>query len=265
MEITKKLCENMGIDYVLLIICIKIGVISMIRVAICDDEPATASLTETLTLNYNKESLEVDIYSNSKRLLSSLNIEETYDFFILDIEIPGISGILLAEEIRKQNNSVPIIFLTSYKEYMEDVFRLQTFDYILKPITRERLYPVLDKVINFLALDTNKFTFSYKKATFTVPLKEILYFEKNRRQIFIHTLDATYETNMTTETLLNKLDNRFVQVHTSYIVNVNFITELNSKSLFVGKNGKENKEIPMSRKFKESARTQIFQKLGDTL
>jgi DNA-binding LytR/AlgR family response regulator len=231
----------------------------VIRAAICDDETTFINKTETLLLSYPRTALEVDSFSSPRRLLNLLNQGETYDFFILDIELPDISGVQLAEYIRRQNSIVPIIFLTSYKEYMEDVFRLQTFDYILKPLTAEKLYPVLDKVLHFLELDISKFSFSYKKSTYTVPMKEILYFEKNRRQVFIHTLSGTYETNMTTDSLKDKLDNRFVQVHTSYIVNANFITAINSKSLFLN-----HKEILISRKFKEAAKAQIFQKLGES-
>ncbi|WP_279403862.1 LytR/AlgR family response regulator transcription factor [Secundilactobacillus kimchicus] len=59
-------------------------------------------------------------------------------FFILDIELPSSSGINVAKEIRKHNLNVPIIFLTNFSEYMEDVFQVQTFDYILKPVTEEK-------------------------------------------------------------------------------------------------------------------------------
>lgn len=57
-----------------------------------------------------------------------------------------MSGIDLAKKIRERDILSPIVFLTSYKEYMEEVFQVQTFDYLLKPPTEDRLHQVLEKL-----------------------------------------------------------------------------------------------------------------------
>ncbi|WP_447353077.1 hypothetical protein [Enterococcus faecalis] len=52
----------------------------------------------------------------------------------------------MAKKIRERDILSPIVFLTSYKEYMEEVFQVQTFDYLLKPPTEDRLHQVLEKL-----------------------------------------------------------------------------------------------------------------------
>ena len=86
-----------------------------------------------------------------------------------------MSGIDLAK-IRERDILSPIV-LTSYKEYMEEVFQVQTFDYLLKPPTEDRLHQVLEKLRQQLE-KKNYFVFSSNKVTYKIPTKDIIYFEK---------------------------------------------------------------------------------------
>ena len=86
-----------------------------------------------------------------------------------------MSGIDLAK-IRERDILSPIV-LTSYKEYMEEVFQVQTFDYLLKPPTEDRLHQVLEKLRQQLE-KRNYFVFSSNKVTYKIPTKDIIYFEK---------------------------------------------------------------------------------------
>ena len=85
-----------------------------------------------------------------------------------------MSGIDLAK-IRERDILSPIV-LTSYKEYMEEVSQVQTFDYLLKPPTEDRLHQVLEKLRQ--QLEKNYFVFSSNKVTYKIPTKDIIYFEK---------------------------------------------------------------------------------------
>jgi DNA-binding LytR/AlgR family response regulator len=239
----------------------------MVKIAVCDDIDIVASLTERLLLQYNEALFDVDVFNKPQKLVEALG-DECYDLFILDISMPGLSGIEVAEHIREKNYNAPIIFLTSYKEYMEEVFRVQTFDYIMKPITAKKLYPIIDKAIRFLDLDNEKFYYQFKKVDYSLLLKEIIYFEKSKRQVIIHTFFET-ETpktiNLSTNALLSKLDSNFVQTHTSFVINVKYVTEVRSDLVILALPGGKNCEIPISRKFKESARKQILKKIRDVM
>ncbi|MFD2698919.1 LytR/AlgR family response regulator transcription factor [Paenibacillus shunpengii] len=234
----------------------------VLKVAICDDVPVVARTIEELMLEYDSSLFEIDLFHNPLRLIELLK-EHTYDLFILDIELPNLSGIEIAETIRKNNQTCPIIFLTSFKEYMEKVFKVNTFDYILKPVTMDKLYPTLDRAIKYLDLDDSKFTFTFNKALYSLSFSEIIYFEKNKRSVLIHTPSDTYETILQTKALLSKINDHFVQVHTSFIVNVRYVKQIKGNVITLILDDKQTVEIPMSRKFIDTARTQILMKLRD--
>ena len=234
----------------------------MIKVAICDDEPVITQAIEDLMMEYDSSLFDVDIFYNPVRLIQSLQ-EKTYDLFILDIEFPDQTGLEIAEVIRENNYTCPIIFITSFKEYMEKAFKVNTFDYILKPVTKDKVFPALERAIKYLDVDEAKFTFTFNKVFYSLSFSEILYFEKNKRKALIHTPSGTYETIMQTNELLSKVNDNFVQVHTSFIVNVRHVKQIQNQTILMKINDKQTVEIPMSRKFKEHARKQILMKLRE--
>lgn len=236
----------------------------VIKVAICDDVPDLAKAIEDLVLEYDASLFEIDIFYNPYQLIEFLKTN-TYHVFILDIELPHLSGIEIAETIRQNNYTCPIIFITSFKEYMEKAFKVNTFDYILKPVTKETLYPALDRAIKYLDLDDAKFTFSFNKVVYSFSFREIIYFEKNKRRVLIHTRFGTYETMLPTKALLSKINDNFVQVHTSFIVNVRYVQQISHHTIIADLNGRHTVEIPISRKFIDSARKQILMKLRELI
>lgn len=235
----------------------------MIRVAICDDAPEMTGEIERTLEAYNPTLFDVSVFFTAEKLISALQVNQ-YDFFLLDIELPSSSGINIAKEIRKHDLNVPIVFLTNYSEYMEDVFQVQTFDYILKPVTKEKLFPVIKKIIKYLDLDDTYFSFAYKRIEYNLKFAKIVYFEKQKRIVIIHTVQQTFQAIMSTSELLQKLNDNFVQVHTSYIVNINYIKEVGTDHIILTTNSK-SMEIPISRKFKTPARDAIIMKMRSKL
>ncbi|MDR3241516.1 MAG: LytTR family DNA-binding domain-containing protein [Lactobacillaceae bacterium] len=230
------------------------------QIAICDDSIVLANQVETGLLKYDAKRFEIDVYTNPLRLIESLPNND-YAFFILDIEMPVMSGVDLARRIREFGNDNPIIFLTSYKEYMEDVFALHTFDYLLKPIDQAKLDQTLTRLIKYLGLDERRFTFTFNRELHSLDLNQIIYFEKNRHRVLIHTKDKVYETMLTTNDLLDKLDDRFVQVHQSFIVNVKYVQHLKNQTVILD----NAVVISISRKYQEQARKQIVTALKEMM
>ena len=225
------------------------------KVAICDDNPSLTEKINTMLSNYNHNMFETYTYYNPTKLINQLDTE-SFDFFILDIEMDEMNGVDLAKNIRERGILSPIVFLTSYKEYMEEVFQVQTFDYLLKPPSEDRMNQVLDKLIQHIGKYENYFVFSINKVTHKVPTKEIVYFEKDKRQVIIHTTNETYKPYMSTNQVNEQLDADFVQIHSSFIINCSFIKELGNNFLLLNFKG-EFIEIPISRRFKASSHENI--------
>lgn len=227
-----------------------------LKVAICDDNPKITEELNKMLFDYNPYLFDTYTYYNPLKLLNHFQ-EENFDFFILDIEMDEMSGIDLAKKIREQGVFSPIVFLTSYKEYMEDVFQVQTFDYLLKPLTKERLTQVLDKLKRHLVTSEKYFIFSLNKVTHKIPTKNIVFFEKDKRQVIIHTSEETYKPYMTTDDVQEQLGNEFVQIHASFIINCSFIKELGRNFILI-KHKSEYIELPISRRFKVTSHENII-------
>lgn len=217
------------------------------KVAICDDDPALAEHVNDLLVQYDSTLFETFTYYGSKKLIQQIDTEK-FDCYILDIEMDTIDGVELATLIRKKGILAPIVFLTSYKEYMEAVFQVQTFDYLLKP---------LDKVV-----DT--FIFSINKNKFKLKMSDIVYFEKDKRQVIIHSLNEKYRVYISTNQLLEQLNNDFVQIHASFIINCSYIKELGSNFLLLHY-AQESIELSISRRFKNKSLENIVMSMRGKL
>jgi len=226
------------------------------RIAICDDMPVIGYQTEELLLEYNDELFDIDVFQDPERLLDFIEINH-YDVFFLDIEMPEMTGLELAQEIRKSGNQSPIVFLTSHTKYMQDVFKLHTFDYLVKPVEREAMFEHLDRLMDYVNYEEHRFNFAFNKSTHSLLYSEIFHFEKTRRAVQIHTAKDVFESIMTTDELLKKLDESFVQVHNSFIINARHFKKFSGNLVILA----NDKEIPVSRKFSKVAREKIMMRL----
>lgn len=212
----------------------------------CDDNPASIEILEKYFDILNDSTIDYDVYFSAEELYRyKLNNELTYDIYILDIEMQGMNGLELAKTIRTNEPNALIIFLTSYSEYVFDVFEVITFDFLLKPITFKRFQKVLQKASTYFNMNKKLFSFSYCKKNFSIPCSEIMYIDKSGRKAFLHTPKSTYTLNMTLSNILTHVDpNLFGKIRSSCIVNLEYVQEVvrdelllkNGESLFVSRN-----------------------------
>ena len=194
----------------------------MLKIAVCDDNRTDMERLESAFDTIRMPGVSYEVYFSAAELLAyQKKHSESYNLYILDIEMPGISGLELAKAIRQTDARALFVFLTSYTEYAMDVFELITFDYLPKPITSQKLKAVLEKAMVYLNMTKRDFVFQFRKDYFRVSCDEILYIEKKGRQAVIHTNSQQYKTNMNTDEIWEQLDeNSFAHIHVSYIVNL---------------------------------------------
>ncbi|MCD5003689.1 response regulator transcription factor [Enterococcus saccharolyticus] len=238
-----------------------------LKVAICDDIPIVTSALENYLREYPGCNFECDCINKSEKLTEAIKTTK-YDIYLLDVEMPGKNGLEVAHEIRKNDFDAYIIFITSHINYMKDVFKVHTFDYLLKPVNREKVYQVMDRIFNFIENSSDKFCYTKRNTQIIVALKDIIYFEKQGRYVMIRTKENTDKFIMSTNELLEKLNKNFIQIHTSYIINLNYLQRVSSETviLFVEHKCKEEViSLQISRKFRENVREEIVQFMGGKL
>lgn len=116
----------------------------MLRTVIIDDEIPNLKLLERMLLKFESINL-VNKYTSSSNLLKNIKTDQP-EIVFLDIEMPKISGIELAEKILDLNINPIIIFVTAYNQYALEAFRVNALDYIVKPVNVDKISRVLSKI-----------------------------------------------------------------------------------------------------------------------
>ena len=202
------------------------------RIAVCDDSKDELENIRRIFIRLkSKYAFDADFFSNSENIIKSLE-KTKYDLFLLDIEMPDMNGISLAEKIRERDTTALIVFLTGYARYMKNVFGVVTFDYIMKPVTDDILQKILLKAFKYLTCTNQSFSFNFCRNQYSLKYEEIIYFEKSGRHAIIHTQNENYITNMTLENIWKQLDVKsFATIHGSFIVNIKYVKMIETDSL----------------------------------
>ena len=111
----------------------------MLKIAVCDDEQLYLDETRTMLKQYaaiHEITITAEPFSNSSALLDRIEAGERHDIYLLDIYMPGISGMSVATELRSLGVRSPIIFLTSSTEHAVEAFGVDATHYLLKPYNR---------------------------------------------------------------------------------------------------------------------------------
>lgn len=199
----------------------------MLRLAVCDDDEFVVEQVESYIEKLKDISIVYEVYFSAEEFYSHM-LELDFDVYFLDIEIATASGIQLAEKIRQVNQYALIIFMTSYPKYVTDVFDVNTFDFIVKPVTFEKFKKVIDKVSNYIFVSKTNFVFMHNKNQYALPYQNIIYIEKIKRKAYIHTnSEHMYECNITMEEILEQLSTgMFAKINRSCIVNLSMVDEI---------------------------------------
>ncbi len=227
----------------------------MIRVGICDDEDIVRNkTTNILNSLFNKFTNDFSIisYSNGDLLLKE-HEEDNFNIIFLDIDMPKISGFDVAKRIRETNTKVYIIFITSHEELVYKSFDFQPFHFLRKQ-SEENLIEDL----NILVLKIMKIFKSYKTIIlstsdnqYVTSLNNIVYLESEKHYInyYLKNGDVIKVRGKLVEVEYDLIENDFIQIHKSYIVNLGLISKIDNKNNELLING--SIYLPISRKYKK--------------
>ncbi|CAM4497289.1 MAG: LytTR family DNA-binding domain-containing protein [Paenibacillus macerans] len=237
----------------------------MLHIALCDDMKVELSHIENLVLQYPFSQVEVDAFGSGQKLLQYvIKNKMEYNIYLLDIDMPEMDGISLAQKIREFDRKAVIIFITGYNEYMKDVFKVQTFDYLLKPVSKDAFFEVLQRADSYLNSNHSYFEFNYERNKLIFNTDEILYFEKSGRTAYIHTTTGVLKCNQTITQILSQLDPlTFIQIHASYIINLRYVYGIKYESVLINydinmKHPETLKKLPISRKYKKDFKEKMI-------
>lgn len=151
----------------------------MVRVGICDDEMMLLEkLNQFVQMCYARNQIfaRVDTFKNGQQLLYEIEDGGRFDLVLLDIEMPQMDGMELAERVKKMLPNVLVIFVTSHMEYVLDAYELSIFRYIPKTDFENRLrHALLDAAAMVEVQLRESYVIQGKNRLERVPLRNILY------------------------------------------------------------------------------------------
>ena len=170
---------------------------------------------------------EIGLATDSTSELLDYVHHKHVDLLFLDISLKDkISGLDIAEEIRKFNKDIQFIFTTGHFEYVMEAYKVNTFDYLVKPISQSKLEETLLRFIDYTKHSNNNFI-KINGTTF-INQNDILYIQKDGVKTIYHTSDCYYEAYDSFSKIQNVLPKNFIRCHKSYIVNISNIDHVES-------------------------------------
>jgi len=201
----------------------------MIKIAICDDENKFISELVGFIKRYSEDSgtaICTVVYSDGDELLRKYPTD--IDLLFLDIQMPKVNGLQVAETIRKTDPKVSIIFLTSMAQYALEGYKYQATNFIIKPIKYVRLKNELDRWLHLYEQEQTEYVVvSNDTGKYKVPLNRLQYVETYGRNLMVHTDDDNIVAYRKMKEFENELpESSFVRCHASYLVNLRFVKQV---------------------------------------
>ncbi len=209
----------------------------MIRIACCDDDPMVLREMTDLLGQYVKIrcGLEWATYGSALDLIAAIEQGHRWDILLLDIVMPGENGIDLAREIRTRDGEVKIIFLTSSPEFAVQSYTVGAYYYLLKPVTVQTLFPVLDRAMAACTrTQTEKLILKCKNGLTAIAPEKLSYCEVWNHTLLLHLSNGRLlESKGKMDALEEQLRpfGSFLRIHRSYLVNMEYIQSISSKTV----------------------------------
>lgn len=198
----------------------------MIHIAICDDERDFVAHLKGLLQQYAAETgeeIKITPYYDGMELVE--RYDTTIDLIFLDIQMRLLNGLRTAEHIRRMDEGVGIIFLTTLTQYGLEGYKYQAVNYIIKPMKYVRLKAEMDQWLKKRRKeDSSALAVANDTGKYKVFLKSLRYVETFNRNLLLHTGQEHIICYKSMKEMEQKLqDKGFVRCHTSYIVNLSYI------------------------------------------
>jgi len=215
-----------------------------VRVLIVDDEPLSRSSLKN-ALRARNDIQALDCANDAVDALELLQ-KKPYDVLLLDIQMPELSGIELADRLNKRRQPIPsIVFVTAHHQYAVAAFEKHAVDYVLKPFSNNRIHEALDMAIRRteseraaqfvkilpqleeLLSKSAKIAIKTKRSILFVDPADVVIIEAQGNYVLLQRASGSYLLRESISTMAEKLKPYgFIRIHRSMLVNGSFVEEI---------------------------------------
>ena len=198
------------------------------KIAICDDSSADRTYVTDMVNRWSVaagHAVQINAFDSAESFLFHYAAESDYDILLLDIEMADMDGVTMAKQLRRDNETVQIIFITGYTDYIAEGYEVAALHYLVKPVKEEKLFSVLDRAAEKLAKNEKVLLYEVGGEMVRVPVYQIRFAEVMGNYVTLHAAEDV-TVKMTLGNLEKELDERFYRAGRSIIVNLTQISRV---------------------------------------
>lgn len=229
------------------------------NIAICDDDEnfcqTLCKMVQVYLQNANLDA-QLHIFASGEELCQAMHHEQIALVF-LDIELTGMNGVDVGHILRhSQNSDVQIVYVSAKEEYAMQLFQNHPFDFLVKPISQNRLYMLMDEYFRIFPQEERYFSYTSDRKKAQIDTCEILYFESVRKQLRMMTINGTILIYSKLSDILKlRFSHRFLRIHQSFLVNTQHIAQFRYQEVILT----DGTTLPISRSYQDSVRDYMMQ------
>lgn len=195
------------------------------NIAYCEDEKIQKEILEELLCRWGK--VDLVWYESAEQMLFECDGRYPFDLIILDIQMRNQNGMELARQIRRDDPQVPLLFLIATKEYVFEGYEVNALRYLIKPIQPSQLFAILGEIQastkRSILLNGNR-----------IDLNALVYVEAEAHYCHLVFEDHRQKEKIGIRELKTMLDDSFVMIHRSYLVNIAKVDQIRREELSAG-------------------------------
>lgn len=197
-----------------------------LQVLVVDDEPLARARLRSLLQECRNPLAAVAAEAGSATAAMDLLTRLRFDAALIDIHMPGASGMQLARQISALAAAPPFIFVTAHAEHALDAFELDAVDYLTKPVRRERLEAALQKAVRASQLRPAQrhvaapqwLLVPERGRVQRVPLAEVIYIRSEQRYLSVRTASERYLIDDSLNRIEERFPGHFLRIHRNALV-----------------------------------------------
>ncbi len=206
------------------------------KIAICDDAAADRDYLSDLVQRWavhKGHTVQLQPFSSAEQFLFQYAEEKDFDILLLDIELGAMDGLSLARRLRQESDTVQILFITGYPDYVLEGYDVAALHYLLKPVDQEKLSLVLDRAANNLCKSRRTILLDIGGELRKFPVDTIEYVEAFSHSVAVVTTSGTYTVKKSISEMASLLGKEFVRCHRSYLAGLKYISRISKTELIL--------------------------------
>lgn len=228
------------------------GLTALVRFAVCDDDKIMVDCISDKLHEYCAE-CEINKYEDGESVLADSS-RQLFDALFLDIDMPGMNGMELAEKIREDNKYVKIVFVTNKEEFVYAAYKYSVFRFVRKSLLKQELSEVMADLCDALKAEKEYISIETASGMMEIKIRDIKYIESQAHKSVINTINGIFEVGKTISEYEKLLEsNGFIRTHKGYLVNFRYIYSVGNTDV----NLTDESKVPLSRNKIRETKTKL--------